>query len=245
MKVLLIEDRPEPDGLTRALGAVGLKVEPCPDADVADGMLRAHAFDLAILDLAGPGSDGIEILRGLRRRGDATPVLVLTAGSDTNGRVVALNAGADDCMSRPFEISELEARVRVICRRAAHAMPTQRVGMLEFDAVAKRFIAGKRLLNFPRREHDLLEVLIEKPRRAVSKLVLAARLCSTDEALSHDALEVYVHRLRRRLAGTGASIQTYRGVGYSLEDEDHEAVWSSTFILQRDAGRPMRLQGKS
>jgi two-component system response regulator TctD len=243
MRVLLIEDRREPDGLTRALSVVGLKVEPCPDVVVADGMLRDHAFDVAIFDLVGPESDGLEVLRGLRRRGDATPVLVLTAGSNANERVIGLNAGADDCMSKPFELSELEARVRAIGRRAVHAMPTQRVGMLEFDGAAKRFTAGNRLLNLPRREHDLLEVLIEKPRRPVSKLVLAARLCSTDQALSHDALEVYVHRLRRRLAGTGASIHTHRGVGYSLEEENHEAAWSSTSISRRDAGRTMAPSG--
>ena len=107
MRVLLIEDRREPDGLTRALSVVGLKVEPCPDIVVADGMLRDHAFDVAIFDLAGPESDGMEVLRGLRRRGDSTPVLVLTAGSNANERVIGLNAGADDCMSKPFELSEL------------------------------------------------------------------------------------------------------------------------------------------
>ena len=224
MRVLLIEDCSEPESLTRALGTVGLKVECFPDAHIADGLLRAHAFDLVILDLTVPGTDGMEILRGLRRRGDPTPVLVLTAGSGTSDRVVGLNAGADDCMSKPFEMTEVEARVRALYRRTVHSMPTQRVGKLEFDPVARRFLTGKRLLNLPRREHDLLEALIEKPRRPVSKPVLAARLCSTDEALSHDALEVYMHRLRRRLAGTGASIHTYRGVGYSLEEEGSEAA---------------------
>jgi DNA-binding response OmpR family regulator len=146
---------------------------------------------------------------------------VLTASGDTHDRVHGLNAGADDYLPKPFELSELEARLRALHRRNLGATQSLlRVGTLEFDAVSRRFAIGPRHLDLPPREHDLLEALMAPPGRPVSKFALAQRLRSDDAVLSHDALEVYVHRLRRRLEGSGAAIHTLRGLGYVLEAAD-------------------------
>ena len=164
---------------------------------------------------------GIEILRRMRNRGDKVPVLVLTASGDTSDRVHGLNAGADDYLPKPFNLSELEARLRALHRRnlgAVHSVLG--VGLLEYDTVSRRFTIDARHLELPPREHDLLEALIARLSRPVSKDVLADRLRSSEAVLSHDALEVYVHRLRRRLQGSGAAIHTVRGLGYVLEPSD-------------------------
>ncbi|HSI60291.1 MAG TPA: response regulator [Ideonella sp.] len=222
MRILLIEDHAQlVQTLTQSLGVLGIQVESRSDGVLADQALRQHGFDAIVLDLALPRLDGIEILRRLRARGDSVPVLVLTASGDTHDRVHGLNAGADDYLPKPFDLSELEARLRALHRRslgAAHSV--QRVGRLELDTVSRRFTIASRPLLLPPREHDLLEGLIGHPGRPVSKLALAQRLCSGDEVLSHDALEVYVHRLRRRLDGSGAAIHTLRGLGYVLEAAD-------------------------
>jgi DNA-binding response OmpR family regulator len=222
MRVLLIEDHaPLVQTLTQSLGALGIEVQSCADGLVADAALHQHAVDVVVLDLALPGLNGIEVLQRLRARGDRVPVLVLTASGDTHDRVHGLNAGADDYLPKPFELSELEARLRALHRRNLGATQSLlRVGALEFDAVSRRFAIGPRHLDLPPREHDLLEALMAPPGRPVSKLALAQRLRTDDAVLSHDALEVYVHRLRRRLEGSGAAIHTLRGLGYVLEEAD-------------------------
>jgi DNA-binding response OmpR family regulator len=222
MRVLLIEDHLQlVQTLTQSLGLLGIHVEARSDGLLADAALQQHAFDAVILDLALPRLDGIEILRGLRQRGDKVPVLVLTASGDTHDRVRGLNAGADDYLPKPFDLSELEARLRALHRRSVGATGSLlRLGRLEFDTLTRRFAIGTRHLDLPPREHDLLECLIAHPGRPVSKLTLARHLCSDDSVLSHDALEVYVHRLRRRLADSGAAIHTLRGLGYTLDAAD-------------------------
>ena len=222
MRVLLIEDHLQlVQTLTQSLGVLGIQVEARGDGLLADAALQQHAFDVVILDLALPRLTGIEILRRLRQRGDNVPVLVLTASGDTRDRVQGLNAGADDYLPKPFDLSELEARLRALHRRSLGAVHSVlRVGVLEYDTVSRRFAIGARHLDLPPREHDLLEALIAHSSRPVSKSLLADRLCSNDAVLSHDALEVYVHRLRRRLEGSGAAIHTLRGLGYVLEAND-------------------------
>jgi two-component system response regulator TctD len=196
-------------------------VEACYDGVQADEVLQQRAFDVVLLDLALPRLDGIEILRRLRSRGNDVPVLVLTASGETHDRVRGLNAGADDYLPKPFDLSELEARLRALHRRrlgAVHGIV--RVASLEFDPVSRRFSICEHHLDLPPREHDLLEALIVQADRPVRKAELADRLRSSDTVLSHDALEVYVHRLRRRLEGSGAAIHTLRGLGYVLEAVD-------------------------
>ena len=161
------------------------------------------------------------MLRRLRQRNDTVPVLVLTASGDITDRVYGLNAGADDYLAKPFELSELEARLRALHRRrlkSAHSVLA--VGALALDTISRRFTVGGQPLELPPREHDLLEALMINAGRPVNKLLLADRLRSSDSVLSHDALEVYVHRLRRRIEGSGAAIHTLRGLGYLLEAAD-------------------------
>jgi two-component system response regulator TctD len=222
MRVLLIEDNLKlVQTLSQSLGVLGIQVESEGDGVLADAALQQHGFDVVVLDLALPRLGGIEILRRLRQRGDKVPVLVLTASGDTSDRVHGLNAGADDYLPKPFNLSELEARLRALHRRSLGAVHSVlRVGLLEYDTVSRRFTIDSRHLELPPREHDLLEALIARLSRPVSKSLLADGLRSSEAVLSHDALEVYVHRLRRRLQGSGAAIHTVRGLGYVLEPSD-------------------------
>jgi len=219
MRILLIEDHLQlVQTLSRSLGVLGIRVETCNDGLLADAALKQHSFDIVVLDLALPRMDGIEILRRLRQRGDTVPVLVLTASGDTVDRVQGLNEGADDYLSKPFDLSELEARLRALHRRnvgAGHAV--LHVGVLAFDTTSRRFSLDAQPLDLPPREHDLLEALITHVGRPVDKNTLAERMRSGEAVLSHEALEIYVHRLRRRLDGSGAAIHTLRGLGYVLE----------------------------
>ncbi len=222
MHILLIEDHLQlVQTLTQSLGALGIQVESCTDGLLADTALQQHAFDVVVLDLALPRMHGIEILRRLRQRANKIPVLVLTASGDTYDRVQGLNAGADDYLAKPFDLAELEARLRALHRRCVGAMDSVlSVAALEFNTVSRRFALGMHPLNLPPREHDLLEALIVHACRPVSKLALTQRLRTSDAVLSNDALEIYVHRLRRRLDGSGAAIHTLRGLGYVLEAAD-------------------------
>ena len=222
MYVLLIEDYlPLVQTLTRSLGALSIRVESCGDGLAADDLLRHHDFDAVVLDLALPRLSGIEILRRIRERSDAVPVLVLTASGDTVDRVRGLNFGADDYMAKPFDLSELEARLRAIRRRSLGALhPVLQVGQLHYDPVSRRFSVASRDLSLPPREHDVLETLIEHAGRPVSKHRIAEQLRSKDCVLSHEALDIYVHRLRRKLESSGAAIHTLRGMGYLLEPTD-------------------------
>ncbi|WP_127999291.1 response regulator [Piscinibacter defluvii] len=219
MRILLIEDQAAlVQTLTRSLAALGITVESCGDGQLADETLQRHGYDVVVLDLGLPRLHGLELLRRLRARGDAVPVLILTASGDTHDRVQGLNAGADDYLPKPFDLSELEARLRALYRRRLGAAGSVlRVGTLALDTVSRRFALGDRHLDLPPREHDLLEALMIQAGRPVSKLALSQRLCSADEVLSHDALEVYVYRVRRRIEGSGAAIHTLRGLGYVLE----------------------------
>jgi two-component system response regulator TctD len=221
MRILLIEDQDTLVGtLTKSLGVLGIQVQACGDGLQADQMLQHHSFDVVVLDLALPGIGGLEVLRRVRQRGDAVPVLVLTASGDISHRVEGLNAGADDYLAKPFALAELEARVRALHRRSVGALhSTLSVAALEYDTHSRRFRVHGKALDLPPREHDLLEALVMHAEAPVSKELLAERLRSSEAVLSHDALEVYIHRLRRRLEGSGAAIYTLRGLGYVLEVE--------------------------
>lgn len=219
MRILLIEDNVRlVQTLMQSLRALGMEVEAAHDGAAGNELLQRREYDAVVLDLALPKLDGMGLLQLLRARGDRVPVLVLTASGDTIDRVRGLNAGADDYLAKPFELAELEARLRALHRRhlgATHA--TLQVAQLRYDTVSRTFTVGEERLALPPREFALLEALMERHGQPVSKPQLADRLRSTDEALSDDALEVYIHRLRRRLEGSGARIVTLRGLGYLLE----------------------------
>jgi two-component system, OmpR family, response regulator TctD len=224
MRILIVEDNPHLlRSLTLAL-AQGHVVDAVPDGAQADAVLRTERYDVVVLDLGLPKVDGLEVLRRLRARGDRTAVLVLTASGDTDDRVRGLDSGADDYLAKPFELTELEARLRALHRRSlGHAATVLQVGRLVYDSVARSFrIDGERLA-LPPREHQVLEQLITRAGQPLRKRQLADAVSTLDESLNEDALEIYVHRLRRKLSGSGAVIHTLRGLGYVLEPADEAA----------------------
>jgi two-component system response regulator TctD len=220
LRILLVEDNRDLCGwLARTLLRERYVVECAYDGEDADSRLRTERYDLVILDLALPKMDGEEVLRRLRKRDPETPVLVLTATNTMAGRLGSLDGGADDYMVKPFEVEELEARIRVLLRRHARQKVPQIVcGQLAYDTNTRLFaIAGAPLALTPR-EHAVLEALTMSVGKTVSKAALAGTLFTLEEDASPDAIEVYVHRLRRKMEGCDAAIVTLRGLGYLLTD---------------------------
>jgi two-component system, OmpR family, response regulator TctD len=218
MRLLLVEDnRTLADWLGRTLRKQHYTVDWVDNGADADFVLHSETYDLVILDLTLPKMDGQEVLRRLRARGNPTPVLVLTADNTTQSRVSELDHGADDYVAKPFEVEELEARIRVLLRRSSQvAQPLIDCGDLVYDSNSHQFtLAGQPLALTPR-ERAVLEVLAMKLGSTVSKPALAQSLFSFDESLSVDAIEIYVHRLRKKLEGSDATIVTLRGLGYVL-----------------------------
>ena len=184
----------------------------------ADSALSTQDFDLLILDLGLPKMTGLEVLRRLRARNSRLPVLILTAADSLEQRVKGLDLGADDYMAKPFELSELEARVRALTRRGAGGGPTViRHGSLSYDQVGRIAYIGEQMLDLSARELGLLEVLLQRTGRLVSKEQLVDHLCEWGEEVSNNAIEVYVHRLRKKIEVGGIRIATVRGLGYCLE----------------------------
>ena len=225
MRLLLVEDNKVlADWLSRTLRKQLYAVDWVENGADADLVLRTETYDLVLLDLSLPRLGGHEVLRRLRERGNATPVLVLTADNSTRSRVTELDHGADDYVAKPFEVEELEARIRVLLRRSAHvANPQIACGELVYLHGSREFtLAGKPLTLTPR-ERTVLEALIMKAGATVSKSALGQSLPSDDEGVSSDAIEIYVHRLRKKLEGSDATIVTLRGMGYVLRPVHHGA----------------------
>ena len=219
MRILIAEDDPVlADGLARSLRAVGYAVDAVSDGEQADAALTAQGFDLVILDLGLPRLGGLEVLRRLRARNGTAPVLILTAADSVEQRVRGLDLGADDYMAKPFALSELEARVRALTRRALGANQSLlRHGALTLDLAGRVAAIGNSPLDLSARELGLLAILLQRAGRLVSKEQLVDHLCEWGEEVSNNAIEVYVHRLRKKLAGTGAQLLTLRGLGYLLK----------------------------
>jgi len=219
MRVLLAEDNPQlATWLTKALRQKQFAVDCLNDGNAADHSLSVEDYDAVILDLTLPGLDGLEVLRRLRQRGARTPVLVLTARSALDERVAGLNLGADDYLAKPFELAELEARLNALIRRSqGGGSSSLLLGPLEYENSGRMFrLDGKPLVLRPR-EHAVLEVLMLRAGRAVSKEALFEKIFDLDATANSDAVEIYVHRLRKRLEGSGVAIVTLRGLGYTLE----------------------------
>ena len=225
MRLLLVEDNKVlADWLSRTLRKQQYAVDWIENGADADYVLRTETYDLVLLDLSLPRLGGHEVLRRLRERGNGTPVLVLTADNTTRSRVTELDHGADDYVAKPFEVEELEARIRVLLRRSAHVANPQVVcGDLVYLGGSREFtLAGKPLTLTPR-ERTVLEVLILKVGATVTKSALGQSLSSLDDGVSADAIEIYVHRLRKKLEGSGATIVTLRGLGYLLRQVHDDA----------------------
>lgn len=219
MRIFLVEDNSAlADGVSRALTKVGYAVDTTADGEDADSILATQDFDLVILDLNLPGFDGLEVLKRLRARGNTAQVLILTARDGVNDRVAGLDLGADDYLTKPFELAELEARVRALLRRGAGASsPEITQGGLRFNSVARRLWVNDEATDLPRRELGVLEILLNRLGHVVSKENLADGLANFDDEISPNAIEIYVSRLRKRLKPAGLNIRTVRGLGYLLE----------------------------
>lgn len=218
MRILIAEDDAIiADGLSRSLRQGGYAVDWAPNGQEADAALLTVTYDLLILDLGLPKLTGLEVLKRLRGRGSSLPVLILTAMDGTGDRVKGLDLGADDYMVKPFDLAELEARVRALTRRSSGTTPTILCGQLSYDQVGRVAQIQGQPLELSAREIGLLEVLLSRMGRLVSKDQLVDQLCSWGEEVSHNAIEVYIHRLRKKIEPGGVKIATVRGLGYCLE----------------------------
>jgi two-component system OmpR family response regulator len=219
MRILVAEDDAIlAEGVTRTLRQSGYAVDWVKNGAEADSALDADDFDLLILDLGLPKKSGLDVLKRLRARQSRVPVLILTALDGVNDRVRGLDAGADDYLAKPFELAELEARVRALTRRGMAGGPTLlRHGALSYDQVGRIAQLNGETLELSAREVSLLEIFLQRAGRLVSKDQLVSHLCEWGEEVSPNAIEVYVHRLRKKLEPGGVRIVTVRGLGYSLE----------------------------
>ena len=219
MRILVAEDDAIlADGVTRTLRQSGYAVDWVDNGAEADSALDTDDFDLLILDIGLPKVSGLDVLKRLRARDSRLPILILTALDGVNDRVRGLDAGADDYLAKPFDLAELEARVRALTRRGMAGGPTLlRHGSLSYDQVGRVARLGGEALELSAREVSLLEIFLQRAGRLVSKDQLVSHLCEWGEEVSANAIEVYVHRLRRKLEPGGVRIVTVRGLGYSLE----------------------------
>lgn len=223
MRILIAEDDAMiADGLSRSLRQGGYAVDWAPNGIEADTALMTVNYDLLILDLGLPKLPGLDVLKRLRGRNSALPVLILTAMDGTGDRVKGLDLGADDYMVKPFELPELEARVRALTRRSTGVTPTIQCGSLIYDQVGRIAHIQGQIVDLSARELGLLEVLLTRMGRLVSKDQLVDQLCSWGEEVSHNAIEVYVHRLRKKIEAGGVKIATVRGLGYCVERTQSE-----------------------
>ncbi|MBT4889947.1 MAG: response regulator transcription factor [Rhodospirillales bacterium] len=219
MRVLLAEDDAMlADGLVRSLRQTGYMVDWTADGEEAEAILRVQEFDLVILDLTLPNMDGLEVLRILRARKILVPILIITARSEVEDRIKGLDLGADDYLTKPFELGEFDARVRALLRRShADGLESLSCGALSLDISARRAYLNAEPLDLPRREFHLLEALMSKQGRIISKDQIIDSISDFDDELTPSTVEIYIHRLRKKLESTNVSIRTVRGVGYILE----------------------------
>jgi two-component system, OmpR family, response regulator TctD len=220
MRILLVEDTEDVAWpIQRQLERDGHAVDCAASRRAAEDMLAVQSFDLILLDINLPDGSGVDILRNLRSARDSTPVLVLTARQKVQDRISALDLGADDYLVKPFDLHELAARVRALLRRAQGRAGTAdyAFGALRYDPSSQKVTVHGEAVTLTRRELSLLEIFLSYPDRALSKEELHAKLFRFDEESSLNAVELYVGRLRRKLAGSGVQIRTRWGIGYQIE----------------------------
>lgn len=218
MRVLIVEDDPLlQDSLQRAMRASGYAADQAMDGEAALRMMGGDCFDLVILDLGLPRLDGLSVLRHMRAEGCRSPVLILTARDGVEDRVRGLDLGADDYLTKPFSLAELEARARALLRRGKGSGPRIGCGGLDYDTVERHALVDGVPLELSARELSVLEALLFRMGRVVSKEQLLESLYGHGEEASVNAIEVYVHRLRKKLEPAGVAIRTLRGLGYLLE----------------------------
>ena len=218
MRILIVEDnRPLADGLAKSFRADGHGVDVLYRGDEAEQFLQREMADLLVIDINLPGLSGLEILKNLRRRKNQTPVLLLTARATLTDKVDGLDLGADDYLEKPFDLDELKARARALLRRSGKQISeVVTIGNLEFDSAARQIKINDELKEMPRREYALAEILISNKDRIISKQKILDHLYGLDAEVDEKTVELYIHRLRKRIAGSGTEIKTARGLGYSF-----------------------------
>ncbi len=218
MRITLVEDNISlAKGIAYRLQDAGHGVDMLHDGSDADGFLKDDGSDLIILDINLPGVDGLSLLKALRARGDTRPVILLTARAETEDRVIGLDAGADDYLIKPFEMAELEARVRALSRRREVPQRLfQHFGPLRFDAGSRQLLDGDAEIDMPRRELSVFECLLAADGRLMSKAALLEHAYGVGADVEETVIEVYISRLRRRLKPYGIAIKAQRGLGYQL-----------------------------
>jgi two-component system, OmpR family, response regulator len=224
LRILVTEDDAAlAEALKFSLTQSGHAVDWVPNGAAADEALKDGVFGLLILDLGLPKLDGFEVLRRLRRRNTSLPVLILSGREKPEEKVMGLDLGADDYLVKPFSLNELQARVRALLRRAqpGGVPPTILYAGLEFDTVARSASVNGKALPLSVHEVGVLEVLLQRFGRVVSKEQMVEQLYSYDKGVSHNAIEVYVHRLRKKIAGAGVTVRTLYGQGYLLDYVNH------------------------
>lgn len=219
MRLLVVEDDlPLAEALVTLLTSSGYAVDCVHDGASAEALVGVEQFDLVILDLNLPQMDGLSLLRAMRARANTAAVMILTARGAAEDRVRGLDLGADDYMAKPFDVREFEARVRSLLRRQAGLRSaTVTLGSVTLDLTTRQFSAAEQPLDLPPRERALLELLLTRAGKVVTKEAIVQSLTSLDDMLSDNAIEQYISRLRRRIAPFGLGLRAVRGIGYLLE----------------------------
>ncbi|MEJ5990933.1 response regulator transcription factor [Ramlibacter sp. PS3R-8] len=223
MRILLVEDdKVLADALSRVLVQSAHAVDSVSTGEEADQALAVTGYDLAILDIGLPGLSGLDVLQRIRARKMTLPVLMLTAFDTLEDRVRGLDLGADDYLAKPFDLPELEARVRALLRRGTNSTPYLDHGLLRFDTVGRRVFYDRKPLDLSPRELAVLELLLMREGRVVSKEQMVNHLYGWGDEVGANAIEVYVYRLRKKLEPLGCEIRTVRGMGYLMERGDEQ-----------------------
>jgi two-component system OmpR family response regulator len=226
MRILLVEDDTMlAEAVTRALKHSAHQVQRAATGQEADRALATNEYDLVLLDVGLPQMDGFEVLKRLRARRAKVPVLVLTVRDTVEDRVAGLDLGADDYLTKPFELSELEARVRALIRRSHSNASAEIVhGTLRLDTVGRRLFCRGQPLELSARELSVVELLMLREGRVVTKQQIVDHLYGWEDTSSSNAVEVFVYRLRRKLESSGVDIRTVRGMGYLIEKPTNDVA---------------------
>lgn len=221
MRVLLVEDDERLSrGMVASLEAAGFVVDGLNNGEDALNLANSEPYSAIILDLGLPDMDGLDVLGALRTRGVTTPILILTARDMVDDRITGLDRGADDYMAKPFNPRELESRIRALVRRSQGTPdPVLKIGTLSFDRSSRMVSLEGKVIELRRRELTVLEALMRRPGKLIAKERLAAEIFNFEDAVTPNALEVHIGRLRRKLQPSGPAIRTVRGLGYMIETD--------------------------